>query len=444
MPALRPSSAKGRDASGRPLFNVQEELNLLRQRLTRDREVSEAAQAEMIATMQVAMAAAREKLTEERNAARRQSAFLRRCRVEADAARSAFEADVKRRQAFFDASEAQRLRREKDKERAAEETARRHFEYGEETFGGGGSSSRSLPAPLLIATPAQEKAYIAWEHAFAAFENADANAASHTMDTLPWPPTTCPVSGSRRGEAAEIRKQRLKLALLRCTHHRPRALQCLRTAASARPLRAITLWPLFHPPSPAVRVFATSQGIRTSLLRHIRASSVRMSTRPFVSMRLEFSVESSTSARLSTTKRPSKVAHPRPPPLGPRPPLRKLPLRKQPKQPPHVYRRRRNSIRGTTAMGASIPGTPDRLARHPLARGHAGLPTREQRARVFARSRLLHLGPNPKSHGPRSASLLLTRPPASLGRGRRSTCTSPGSRSIQNLVKVKVAKRHSS
>ena len=34
----------------------------------------------------------------------------------------------------------------------------------------------------------------------------------------------------------------------------------------------------------------------------------------------------------------------------------------------------------------------DRLARHPLARGHAGLPTRERRARVFARSRLLHLG----------------------------------------------------
>ena len=107
---MRPSSA-GLHAD-RARFNVTDELNLLRQRLRKDRELNESAQAEMISAMQEAMEQARMRLTEERNAARRQSAFLRRCRVEADAARTAFEADVKRRQAFFDSSEAHKQRRD--------------------------------------------------------------------------------------------------------------------------------------------------------------------------------------------------------------------------------------------------------------------------------------------------------------------------------------------
>ena len=32
---------------------------------------------------------------------------------------------------------------------------------------------------------------------------------------VPWPPPGCPVSGARRADPAELRKQRLKLALLR-------------------------------------------------------------------------------------------------------------------------------------------------------------------------------------------------------------------------------------
>ena len=81
---------------------MQDELDRMRRRLKAERENSEREQQEMIAAMQQAMEAARSKLTEERNAARKQADFLRRCRVEADAARRSFEQGLKRQQAFFD------------------------------------------------------------------------------------------------------------------------------------------------------------------------------------------------------------------------------------------------------------------------------------------------------------------------------------------------------
>lgn len=207
MPA-RPSSAGYRD--GR--FSVAEEMDRLRQRLRQDREVSDTAQAEMIEHMQRAMEAARAKLNEERNAARRQTAFLERCRAEATSARQAFEADVRRRQAFFDASDRHKQRREADRQRAADEQRRREATgYGDEKFGG----TSGLGIVLFVSTQAQERAYQAYEHAFAAFEAAPCDEACFTLSSMPWPPSNCPVSGTRRGELAELRKQRLKMALLR-------------------------------------------------------------------------------------------------------------------------------------------------------------------------------------------------------------------------------------
>jgi hypothetical protein len=208
MPLPRPSSAGCRDGK----FSVQEEMDRLRQRLRQDRDISDTAQAEMIEHMQRAMEAARAKLNEERNAARRQSAFLERCRVEATSARQAFEADVRRRQAMYDASDRHKQRREAERQRAAEEQRRREATgYGDEKFGG----TPSLGTVLFVSTQAQERAYEAYEHAFAAFEAAPCDEPAFTLASMPWPPSNCPVSGARRGEAAEMRKQRLKMALLR-------------------------------------------------------------------------------------------------------------------------------------------------------------------------------------------------------------------------------------
>ena len=193
---------------------MQEEMDRLRQRLRQDREVSEAQQADIIDHMQKAMEAARMKLNEERNAARRQAAFLERCRVEANSARAAFEADVKRRQAFFDASDRHKQRREAERQRAAEEQRRREATgYGDDRFGG--HSGASLGPVIFISTQAQAAAYEEYEHAFATFEEAADDEARYTLASMPWPPKSCPVSGARRGEAAEVRKQRLKIALLR-------------------------------------------------------------------------------------------------------------------------------------------------------------------------------------------------------------------------------------
>jgi hypothetical protein len=169
----------------------------------------------MIAALQAAMEATKARLSEERNAARRQSAFLRRCRNEATAARVAFEQDVRRRQAFFDSAERQRLRREAEKAQRAEEQQHRSHQpgvgYGEAAFG-----SPLPPArPSLIRTPQQERAYDAFEVAYASFEAAAADEPLFGLGTLPWPPPDCPASGARQGESAETRKHRLKAALLR-------------------------------------------------------------------------------------------------------------------------------------------------------------------------------------------------------------------------------------
>ena len=208
MVATRAERAAARD------YSVEQQMDELRQRLKKERQQSDREQEEMIRSMQKAMEAARSKLNDERNAARRQANFLRRCRHEADAARAAFEQDLKRRQDLFDSSDAYRARREAERERHAEEQRKRaeHVHYGDATFGG------MSGAPLkvgLVATRQQEAAYAAFEQAFAAFEAAPPEEQNYGLADVPWPPQTCPVSGMRKGEAPELKKQRLKLALLR-------------------------------------------------------------------------------------------------------------------------------------------------------------------------------------------------------------------------------------
>ena len=77
--ALKPHASVMRSVPSRG--SMQDELDRMRRRLKAERENSEREQQEMIAAMQQAMEAARSKLTEERNAARKQADFLRRCRV---------------------------------------------------------------------------------------------------------------------------------------------------------------------------------------------------------------------------------------------------------------------------------------------------------------------------------------------------------------------------
>ena len=203
-------------------FSVQEELNHLRQRLKADRDRSDRETADVINQMRDAMEEARAKLQEERDAARKQESFLRKCRAEADNARASFDKDLKRRQAFIDASEQHRARRDAEKAKQAAEHQRRreHVEYGDATFGPGGSAQgRGLqpraPPPTAITTPAQQSAFATFEAAFAAFEAAPTDAPLYGLADVPWPPLTCPVSGVRKSDNGEVRKHALKLALLR-------------------------------------------------------------------------------------------------------------------------------------------------------------------------------------------------------------------------------------
>jgi len=203
---------------------VEHELDVLRQRLKAERQRSADQQAQVINAMKVAMDEARMKLAESQAAARRQTAFLRRCRNEADAARASFEQDIRRRQAFFAESEAHRARREADKASHAEEQRWRSAAAGAYAEGRHGESASSSTGglgqrpPPLVRTKAQAREYDAFEDAFESFEAAAPATGvleGHGLTTVPWPPLSCPVSGMRPHDTPEQRKHRLKLALLR-------------------------------------------------------------------------------------------------------------------------------------------------------------------------------------------------------------------------------------
>mmetsp|Transcript_43520 Transcript_43520/g.114387 ORF Transcript_43520/g.114387 Transcript_43520/m.114387 type:complete len:337 (-) Transcript_43520:300-1310(-) len=192
-------------------FSTQREIDGLRQRMRADRQRSDRERLELLSAMQDAMGEAKRAQAEQEAAHRRHSAFLRRCRAEADAAKSSFEKDMRRRQAFFDQSAAHAARREADRAEEAEERRRRNehaHEYGLPPASG------VLP-PILIATPQQEKAYAAFEDEFASFEAAPSDQPAYSLHTMPWPPASCPVAGLRKGDASDRCKQLLKAALLR-------------------------------------------------------------------------------------------------------------------------------------------------------------------------------------------------------------------------------------
>ena len=91
--------------------------------------------------------------------------------------------------------------------------------YGDANFGAhgrfAGCPGYVPPPPPLISTAQQARAYGAFEAAFTAMEAAPADVATFGLASFPWPPAGCPVSGVRRTDTAEKRRQRLKLSLLR-------------------------------------------------------------------------------------------------------------------------------------------------------------------------------------------------------------------------------------
>ena len=195
-------------------FSTAKEMDILRQRMKQDRQRADKERLELLSAMQEAMGEAKARQQEQEASMRRHTAFLRRCRAEADVAKANFESDMRRRQAFFDQSAAHAARREAERaEYAEEQQRRREAGHPEHEYGLPGVVS-SRP-PLLISTPQHERQYVAFEGAFSAFEAARSDAPCFNLATFPWPPASCPVSGLRKGDSADKRKAALKAALLR-------------------------------------------------------------------------------------------------------------------------------------------------------------------------------------------------------------------------------------
>ena len=195
-------------------FSTEREMDLLRQRLKADRARTDRERVELLSSMHEAMDEAKRRQAEQQAAMRQQGAFLRRCRLEHDAARKEFDQDMRRRQAYFDEAAAHSARREADREAHAEEQRRREAHAAGPEYGLPAGNARAYGRTLpMIASTEAEKRYAHFEREFALFE--DGANASYGLADVPWLPASLPVSGVRCSDTVEQRKQRLKLALLR-------------------------------------------------------------------------------------------------------------------------------------------------------------------------------------------------------------------------------------
>lgn len=194
--------------------SFEQDMDLLRQRMKAERQRSDRERLELLSQMQEAMREARRRQDDQESSMRRHQAFLSRARAEADIAKAHFEADMKRRQAFFEESAAHAARREAERTQHAEEQRRRSASSSSShEYGLPGVASAS---PRVVATPQQELQFGAYETAFIAFEAAPSDGTvQYGLASCPWPPASCPVSGVRKGDSVDRRKQLLKLALLR-------------------------------------------------------------------------------------------------------------------------------------------------------------------------------------------------------------------------------------
>ena len=150
--------------------SFEQDMDLLRQRMKAERHRSDRERLELLSQMQEAMREARRRQDDQESSMRRHQAFLSRARAEADIAKAHFEADMKRRQAFFEESAAHAARREAERAQHAEEQRRRSASSSSShEYGLPGVASAS---PRVVATPQQELQFGAYETAFIAFEAA--------------------------------------------------------------------------------------------------------------------------------------------------------------------------------------------------------------------------------------------------------------------------------
>eukprot|EP00966_Prymnesium_polylepis_P325953 7381887-Prymnesium_polylepis.1 len=181
---------------------MEAELETLRNRIKIERTRTSQEDAKLLNDMEVSLIEARERAFAAQKSKAKRDEYLRRCRLEVNAARASFQQDVKRHEALFKSSEGDRARRRAEAEKRTDMPR---------TFyvvppGGGRADA--------LSTSEQARLWANWESAFATFEVAPSDAA-YGLDDVPWPPPGCPVSGARRGDSEEEKHQRLKHALLR-------------------------------------------------------------------------------------------------------------------------------------------------------------------------------------------------------------------------------------
>ena len=180
-------------------MKLARETELIRQRAMQQRQKMEKASVQLRSDIQDHMQAARDRAYAIDQANRHEREYLRRMRAEVASERASFDHESRRREAAYTKYEAEQKKRSaaRQRERAPRASS---------------ATKRKVPPPL--ATAAQLARYAAHERAFALFEGS-ASAEAQPMDSLPWPPDDCPVSGVRRTDSDDARKQRLKKAMLR-------------------------------------------------------------------------------------------------------------------------------------------------------------------------------------------------------------------------------------
>ncbi|KAL1515851.1 hypothetical protein AB1Y20_002466 [Prymnesium parvum] len=180
-----------------PPRRLDADLEVLRTRMRHLREGGRAssADAQLLGELEFNLLEARARAHAAQRSKAELDQFLRRCRLEVSAARTAFEQDVRRHEAVFKSCEEHR--------------ARRRAEAGKAE----GTRPRRIVLAGTVAPAEQARRFAAWEAAFARFEAAEEG--SWRLEEIPWPPKGCSVTGIRAGDSQEVQRLRLKQALLR-------------------------------------------------------------------------------------------------------------------------------------------------------------------------------------------------------------------------------------
>ena len=192
--------ARARSIMSVSLRQREADLEMLRNKIKIERTRSSRADARLLNDMEASVLEARERGLAAQKSKQVKDEYLRRCRLEVSAARASFEQDVKRHEAVFKTCEADRARR---KAEADQRKTIPPFKVVQRPCSA---------APSSLFTAEQIRAYESWEVRFADFEGSP-DEPRFGVDDVPWPPKSCLVSGIRRGDSEEIKRQRLKQAI---------------------------------------------------------------------------------------------------------------------------------------------------------------------------------------------------------------------------------------